>query len=78
MSKQEEQPQREKNWSELDDGEKIERLRRMLRQTMDQLDYATKTVNELRYHDHLNGKIVCPQENLISHSGTLRRFDDYI
>jgi hypothetical protein len=49
---------RRKDWSEMDDKERILKLSMELKRTQEYLDRMTKTVDQLLRHEHLNGRLV--------------------
>lgn len=48
---------REKNWNELSDGEKLERTRLVTRNLQDTILGLRRTVNALKAHVHVEGKV---------------------
>lgn len=54
-------PMREKNWDELTDSEKIERMRGIVKGFQSQMNRMEESLYSLRYHQHAsNGEIVVP------------------
>ena len=53
-------PGRQKLWEELDDQEKIERCRKVLKEQERTIRKVIDYANRLIEHEHLNGKIVQP------------------
>jgi len=51
-------PSRDKDWKELDDQGKIERLRLVLRNQEALIERMGKYLTELIEHDHIDGKMV--------------------
>lgn len=51
---------REKWWSELNDGEKIERMREIIKSLRSNIHYLSRKMDELFEHAHLDGKLIIP------------------
>ena len=58
-------PDQMKDWKELHEHEKIERLRRVVKEQENVIRHLNDYMNRLIGHEHLNGKIVQP----IGHPG---------
>ncbi len=54
---------REKYWSELSDGKKIERMREQVKSLQGEIKQLRKSVFRLLIHKHLDGEIVTPVDN---------------
>lgn len=62
-------PMREKNWDELTDSEKIERMRGIIKGFKQQLQGVQERLYPLQNHQHAsNGDIVVPLNNINSGS----------
>lgn len=57
---------RQKYWSELTDGEKIEKLRDHVASLARALVQADKVIADLLDHNHSDGQLVVPMENIRS------------
>lgn len=51
-------PQREKYWSELQESEKIERMRQQVKQLQGTLDRAMTLITKLTRHKHIDDRVV--------------------
>ncbi len=51
---------RQKYWSEIDDQEKIRRLREEVKQLKRRFENIASIVDKLSDHDHADGKVVTP------------------
>lgn len=58
MSDNQKLASRESHWNELDVMEKIERMRRVIKDQANLIDRMTKYLNLLVGHGHLDGKLV--------------------
>lgn len=56
-------PQREKYWNELDDSQKIERFRQVVKEQQRVIEKMATFLDQLISHEHLNGRIVHPIEH---------------
>ena len=57
-NKEEAQPTREKHWSEIDDTEKIERMRTVVKTQGEALANIRNQLWDLQEHSHAEGKLV--------------------
>ena len=49
---------RQKYWSELDDKEKIERMRGIVKNLLESLELQQQKMTKIEKHEHLNGRLV--------------------
>jgi hypothetical protein len=59
-------PMREKYWSEIDESEKVERIRREVKTLIMRVDRLMNKMERIESHSHLDGELVVPlRSNII-------------